>query len=48
LSFVWIMPTSLVEGIIVGSLASFIPLGARRPMLGTTAQIRPETELPSP
>jgi hypothetical protein len=34
LSFLWIMPTSLLTGIIVGCLISLIPVGKRRPMLG--------------
>ncbi len=33
LSFLWIMPGSLVAGLIVGGLASCIPLSRRRPML---------------
>lgn len=33
LSFIWMMPISLLTGIIVGCLASALPLGQRRPML---------------
>jgi hypothetical protein len=33
LSFIWMMPVSLLTGIIVGCLASALPLGERRPML---------------
>jgi hypothetical protein len=33
LSFLWIMPLSLVTGIVVGCAASALPSGERRPML---------------
>jgi SSS family solute:Na+ symporter len=33
LSFLWIMPMSLVAGVFVGCLASFAPIGKPRPML---------------
>jgi SSS family solute:Na+ symporter len=33
LSFLWIMPGSLVTGIVVGSLVSVLPITQRRPML---------------
>jgi SSS family solute:Na+ symporter len=33
LSFIWMMPVSLLTGIIVGCLASALPIGERRPML---------------
>ncbi len=33
LSFLWIMPVSLVAGLIVGGLVSWLPFGQRRPML---------------
>jgi SSS family solute:Na+ symporter len=33
LSFLWIMPMSLVAGVVVGCLASFAPIGKPRPML---------------
>ena len=33
LSFLWIMPVSLVAGILVGCIASLVPIGRRRPML---------------
>lgn len=35
LSFVWIMPISLIAGIAVGALVSLAPIGAKRPMLET-------------
>ncbi len=35
LSFIWIMPASLVAGVVVGFLVGTIPLGRRRPMLQT-------------
>jgi SSS family solute:Na+ symporter len=34
LGFLWIMPISLVVGVVVGCLVSLLPLGQRRPMLG--------------
>jgi hypothetical protein len=43
LAFVWIMPVSLVAGIVVGALASLAPWGVRRPMLDAmvTAESNP-------
>jgi SSS family solute:Na+ symporter len=44
-SFLWIMPSSLVVGIVVGTLASFIPVGpGPKPPL-TKSQIRNTTSL---
>jgi solute:Na+ symporter, SSS family len=34
LSFLWILPVSLATGIVVGTLASLLPMGSRRPMIG--------------
>lgn len=33
LSFLWIMPVSLLAGVVVGSAVSLLPIGKRRPML---------------
>jgi SSS family solute:Na+ symporter len=41
LSFVWIIPASLIVGILVGCLASCIPAGKRRPMLRASEQSNP-------
>jgi SSS family solute:Na+ symporter len=35
LSFLWIMPVSLLVGIVTGCLFSLVPIGKRRPMLET-------------
>jgi hypothetical protein len=35
LGFLWIMPVSLLTGIIIGFAFSLIPIGKRRPMLSS-------------
>lgn len=37
LSFIWIMPLSLIFGVLTGCLASLIPIGSARPMLQISA-----------
>jgi SSS family solute:Na+ symporter len=41
LSFLWIMPGSLVTGIVVGSLVSVLPVTQRRPMLEVVKDAQP-------
>ena len=36
LSFLWITPLSLLSGVVVGCVASFLPIGASRPMIEIT------------
>jgi SSS family solute:Na+ symporter len=36
LGILWIMPVSLISGIVAGCLASLAPIGRRRPMLGAS------------
>jgi SSS family solute:Na+ symporter len=40
LSFLWIMPGSLVTGIVVGSLVSVLPITKRRPMLEVSKDLQ--------
>jgi solute:Na+ symporter, SSS family len=41
LSFLWIMPSSLVTGVVVGCLVSVIPITKRRPMLEISKEVPP-------